>query len=84
VDAAVLSRAQRLYDACAAEQVDIGAAALQFPLAHPAVASVVAGFRSQREVQSALARMSAPVPAELWSRMRRESLLRPNAPVPMT
>src|SRR5690348_999013 len=45
VQAAMLERAQRIYAECAAEKVDVGAAALQFPLAHPAVASVVAGLR---------------------------------------
>ena len=43
VDPATLARAQRIYDVCAAERVDVGAAALQFPLAHPAVVTVVAG-----------------------------------------
>jgi D-threo-aldose 1-dehydrogenase len=81
-DAAVLARAHSLYDACAAEHVDIGAAALQFPLAHPAVATVIAGFRSSQEVQIAVSRMQAPIPAALWNRLRRGSLLNPDAPTP--
>src|SRR5579862_4076181 len=57
VDAATLGRARNLYAECAHEGVDVGAAALQFPLAHPAVACVVAGLRSRNEVLSAAARM---------------------------
>jgi D-threo-aldose 1-dehydrogenase len=66
VDPETLARAQRIYDLCAAERVDVGAAALQFPLAHPAVATVVAGLRSVEEVRSAVARMTAKLPTSLW------------------
>jgi D-threo-aldose 1-dehydrogenase len=83
VDPATLGRAQRIYDVCAAEHVDVGAAALQFPLAHPAVATVVAGLRSVGEVRSAVARLTARLPASLWARLREEGLLAPKVMVPM-
>lgn len=70
----VLQRAQRIYALCAEHGVDAGAAALQFPLAHPAVASVVAGMRNADEATSASLRYRADVPAEFWQRLRAEGL----------
>ncbi len=78
----VRARAQRFYDLAAEAGIDVGAAALQFPLAHPAVASVVCGLRSVAEVDSALARLHATVPAALWPRLRQEGLLREGVPTP--
>ena len=83
VDPETLGRAQRIYDVCAAECVDVGAAALQFPLAHPAVVTVVAGLRSVEEVRSAVARLSAKLPASLWAHLREEGLLAAEVMVPM-
>ncbi len=82
VDPATLLRGQRIYDVCAAERVDVGAAALQFPLAHPAVATVVAGLRSVEEVRSAVARLSARLPASLWAHLREAGLLSSTVMVP--
>ncbi len=82
VDPATLHHARRLYAACAACGVDIGAAAVQFPLAHPAVATVVAGMRSADEAASAVARLHAPLPAALWQALRAEGLLDPGLPTP--
>jgi D-threo-aldose 1-dehydrogenase len=82
VEQSTLERAREIYSACAALGVDVGAAALQFPLAHPAVVSVVAGMRSAAEAASACARMRAPIPASLWNRLREAGLLRIGAPTP--
>jgi D-threo-aldose 1-dehydrogenase len=75
VDDLTRERARRLYEDCAAERVDVGAAALQFPLAHPAVACVVAGMRNATEVSSAVERMAAGIPAALWERLQRHGLI---------
>ena len=56
--------------------------ALQFPLAHPAVATVVAGLRSVEEVRSAVARLSAKLPASLWAHLREAGLLASTVMVP--
>jgi D-threo-aldose 1-dehydrogenase len=65
-----LRRARRIYEACAAEKVDVGAAALQFVLAHPAVVSVIAGMRSKTEVSSAVERARVSLPGSLWQSLR--------------
>ena len=61
----VLVRAGRMEAACASHGVPLAAAALQFPLSHPAVASVVTGVRSAAEVDANLALMRTPIPDEL-------------------
>ena len=78
----ILQRARQIYEVCAAEKVDVGAAALQFGLAHPAVVSIVAGMRTPTEVRSAVERMRAPLPASLWPSLRQAGLLAPGAPTP--
>jgi len=82
VDEQTLQRARDIYIICAAEGVDVGAAALQFPLAHPAVVSVIAGMRLPAEVSSAVSRARAPVPASLWRKLRDAGLLTVGAPTP--
>ncbi len=46
--------------------VALPAAALQFPLQHPAVVSVVAGYRSRSEAEQGAAAFAAPIPAAYW------------------
>jgi len=81
-DASIHQRAEHLYRLCAEIDIELGAAALQFPLAHPAVSSVVAGLRSAVEVDSAIARMKSPVPPSAWRSLRDAGLLLPEAPTP--
>jgi D-threo-aldose 1-dehydrogenase len=82
VSQAVLERARKIYTFCAAHGVEVGAAALQFPLAHRAVASIVAGLRSVKEVATAGARMEAAIPPVVWKELRAAGVLTPEAPVP--
>jgi D-threo-aldose 1-dehydrogenase len=81
-EATVVNRAQRIYDVCAAHGVDVGAAALQFPLAHPAVKSVIIGMRTTDEVRSAIDRTLARIPAPLWAALRGAGLIHPAAATP--
>jgi D-threo-aldose 1-dehydrogenase len=81
-DASVLATAQRIYDVCAAHGVEVGAAALQFPLAYPAVRSVSVGMRTMHEVRAAVDRMLTSIPAGLWAALRDAGLIHPAAPTP--
>lgn len=83
-DSGTLERARRIYAICAEEGVDVGAVALQFPAAHPAVCAVVAGLRNVMEVESALARSSQRLPARIWPRLRGAGIIDAAAPVPGT
>jgi D-threo-aldose 1-dehydrogenase len=78
----VVARARKLEAVCKAHNVPLAAAALQFPLAHPVVASVIPGPRNAAEFVENLPRFTMKIPASLWSDLRNEGLLHPNAPVP--
>jgi D-threo-aldose 1-dehydrogenase len=80
--AELVERAQRLETVCRRHGAGLKAAALQFPLAHPAVTSLLVGARSPEELDEDLALLRAPLPAELWDDLRRERLLPEEAPTP--
>jgi D-threo-aldose 1-dehydrogenase len=67
---------------CGRHHVPLQAAALQFPMAHPAVAAVIPGARSVGEVEENVRLMSLPIPNDFWEELRRLELLPPEAPVP--
>ena len=78
----MIDRARRLAAVCERHGVPLRAAAVQFPLAHPVVASVVAGVRSIAHLDDYPALMRVPIPADLWAELRQEGLIRPDAPTP--
>jgi D-threo-aldose 1-dehydrogenase len=78
--AEVLERATQLEEICDSFGVPLAAAALQFPLGHPAVAAVVTGARSQGEVHENVQLMRTQIPAELWDTLTENGLLRADAP----
>lgn len=79
---AVRERVRRLEAVCVKYQVALPAAALQFPLAHPAVACVIPGFASIEELRAGVDHFHAPIPEDLWTELRREGLIDPRAPIP--
>jgi D-threo-aldose 1-dehydrogenase len=78
----VLARAQAMERICARYDVPLRAAALQFPLGHPAVASVLVGMRSPEEAADAIAMASVRIPGGLWRDLAAAWLLDPDVPVP--
>jgi D-threo-aldose 1-dehydrogenase len=78
----VIERVARLEAVCREYDVPLAAAALQFPYAHPAVATVLTGARSVEELRENVASFERPIPAELWTALRDKGLLDPRAPVP--
>lgn len=78
----LVARAQRLAEVCARHGVDLKAAALRFPLAHPAVACVLTGARSAAEMAENARLFSQPIPLALWDDLRRERLLDDRVPTP--
>ena len=78
----IAARARRLGEICARHGVELAAAALQFPLAHPAVASIIPGAANAAEQRKNVALFSQAIPADLWAELRAENLLDPAAPIP--
>ena len=80
--AEVVERARRIRAVCDQYNIPIRAAAIQFPLAHPAVAAVVAGVRTIEHLDDYPRFMAMTIPAGLWSDLRAEGIVDPEAPVP--
>ena len=79
----LLDRARRLTEICVAHGVDLKAAALQFVLAHPAVATAIPGVQSVAELEQNIALVQQEIPAGLWSDMRSAGLIPDAAPTPV-
>lgn len=78
----VQARVRGIEAACMAHGVALTAAALQFPLAHPIVASVIPGGVRVEEVRQNLEALRAPIPAAFWEDLRSQGLIDREAPVP--
>ena len=78
----ILARTRRIEAICSRHHVALPAVALQFLLAHPLVASIIPGALMPEHVQSNAASLAAPIPAPLWSDLKRDGLLREDAPTP--
>ena len=80
--AAVVERARRLAAICERHEVPLRAAAIQFPLAHPAVRSLIAGVRRIDHLDEYPELMRRPIPDDLWAELKAEGLIASEAPVP--
>jgi len=78
----VQEKARRLQEIALAHKMPLQAAALQFPLAHPAVASIIPGAARPQEVVQNVAHMGTPVPPAFWEDLKDQGLLAADAPVP--
>lgn len=78
----ILERVSRIDAVCRRHGVKLPAAAIQFPLAHPVVASMIPGAVKPEEVERNKALIAMPIPADFWTELKREGLLRDDAPVP--
>ncbi|MEO3475402.1 aldo/keto reductase [Roseomonas sp. CAU 1739] len=78
----VVAKARSIEAVCRRHDVPLPVAALQFPLAHPVVCSVIPGALSRGEVAQNIAHLRHTVPAALWSDLKSEGLLEHAAPVP--
>jgi len=78
----MMDKARRIQAVCQRQQVPLRAAALQFILAHPAVASVIPGARSVAEVEENVALVEHPIPDAFWAELKRDGLLDERAPTP--
>ena len=80
--AEVVTRVKAIARVCAAHKVPLAAAALRFPAAHPLVASIIPGPRSANELNTIFEWWRWKIPASLWSDLKTERLIDPDAPVP--
>jgi D-threo-aldose 1-dehydrogenase len=78
----VLGRVRRIESVCERHGVALPAAALQFCLAHPVVASVIPGLADPQQVRDTLTYVGAEIPAAFWEELRSEGIIASDAPVP--
>jgi D-threo-aldose 1-dehydrogenase len=80
--AEVVKRVGELEAVCAEFNVPIGAAALQFPLAHKAVCNVLTGPKSPDEVSGILAWWDEKIPSALWDALADRHFVAKGTPLP--
>jgi D-threo-aldose 1-dehydrogenase len=80
--AELVDRAQRLRAVCERHGVPLRAAAIQFPLGHPAVRCVVVGCRSLEQLLDSIRMFETEIPSALWDELKAERLLPEEVPTP--
>jgi D-threo-aldose 1-dehydrogenase len=78
----VIEKVRRLESVCDRFDVPLAAAALQFPLAHPQVASVIPGVGSAQRITQTLEWYDRTIPAEFWAVLKNEGLINADSPTP--
>ncbi|MEJ2007553.1 MAG: aldo/keto reductase [Acidobacteriota bacterium] len=78
----IMEKVRKVEEVCARHQVPMKAAALQFPLAHPAVASIIPGARSVAELEENFRLISHPIPGDFWADLRKSGIIPAEAPTP--
>jgi D-threo-aldose 1-dehydrogenase len=79
----IAARVNAIRAVCDSHGVPLLAAALQFPLAHPAIAGILPGPRSVEEFKTNSRLLRHPIPPTLWADLRAAKLLREDAPTPV-
>lgn len=79
---AIVSKVQAIDAVCRQFEVPLPAAALQFPLTHPAVCNVLPGPRSPQELDGILDWWNVQIPVQLWTTLADRGLLAPGTPIP--
>ena len=78
----VVAKVRAIEAVCREFDVPLPAAALQFPLTHPAVCNVLPGPRSPAELDGILDWWDVKIPGELWTVLAAKGLLAPGTPIP--
>ena len=73
----IISRARAIGEFLKERNVSLTAAALQFPLRHPAVTVVLTGSRSKAELASNISDFNTDLPANIWSDLEAAGLIQP-------
>lgn len=78
----VIRKGEQLRAVAARHGGDLRTAALQFSASVSEAVALVAGARSDQQIQEHYNSMYAKIPAKFWSELKHEKLIEPNAPVP--
>jgi D-threo-aldose 1-dehydrogenase len=78
----IIARVEKIKALAARHDVQVKAAAVQFVLAHPAVAAVIPGASKPSRIAEDHAALKAVIPGDFWREMRQQGLVSPEAPLP--
>ncbi len=81
-DADIVEKVRNIEVVCASHSVPLQAAALQFPLAHPAATAIIPGASKPEELVANIASVDVVIPAQFWADLKSEGLIDGDAPVP--
>ena len=79
----IMNKVRQIEAVCRDHKVPLAAAALQFVVAHPAVATFIAGTRTVEQLQQNMDWFSHPTPSDFWAELKAKGLLREDAPTPV-
>ena len=78
----IQGRVRQIDAICRRHDTPLAAAALQFPLAHPSVASIIPGPAAPDHLRQTVEHLRRPIPRDLWDELKSERLLHAAAPTP--
>ncbi len=79
---AVQKKVRNIETVCLSHDVSLTGAALQFPLAHPAVSSIIPGAVNADQIRQNIALVETPIPDAFWTELKNKNLLVNDAPTP--
>jgi D-threo-aldose 1-dehydrogenase len=71
----IIARAKKICDFLKEREIPLIAAAVQFPMRHPAVTSIVTGPRNASELQSYIDGFDFPIPESVWVDLENSGLV---------
>jgi D-threo-aldose 1-dehydrogenase len=80
---AIVAKVQRIKALTERHNVPLKAVALQFALAHPAVAAVIPGATRPERVREDHAALTVAIPDDFWRELRQQGLVATEAPLPI-
>ncbi len=81
-DQAIVDKVRKIEQVCATHHVSLQAAALQFPLAHPAAVSIIPGASKPEELTANIQSIDKNIPPAFWAELKSEGLIATDAPTP--
>ena len=78
----IQGRVRQIDAICRRHDTPLAAAALQFPLAHPSVASIIPGAAAPDHLRQTVEHLRRPIPRDLWEELKSERFLHAAAPTP--
>ena len=79
----IIKKIKNISEICKKYKVSIKAVALQFPLCHRSVVSVLTGARNLNEISDNLKNFTVKIPFELWQELKSNNLIREECPIPL-